>query len=318
MSRSMGALRIVNRLRLFGFALVSFCHGALFALLPVEQLDWLVVSFGVHAFAVFAVFAASPLVARPLLIEPLRRVDAFIGHVRSGRFDAFLPVRTEHGDETEASEFNRLNQSLNWMARQIELREARVREECERAVSLQRELREMVVRDPLTRIHNRLYFQEEVAAARADLMERGRSLTLAIVDVDHFKSINDTHGHQAGDRVLIDLARRMRRSARDEDVVARVGGEEFGILLRGLDATTAERILERLRAAVRETPFPLDDGEILHVTVSMGYVSVETPPENASRDDLVRRADEALYHVKRNGRDGLVNWDNIGGCVDPV
>ena len=164
--------------------------------------------------------------------------------------------------------------------------------------------------DVLTGWHNRRYLQvrlvEELARARRD----GETLTCLMLDLDHFKSINDTWGHAAGDDVLRELAQRIEGQVRASDVAARYGGEEFVILLPRTDKRDAARLAERVRQAVREAPVPFgEDGEV-DVTASIGIASVTPRPDDADLknlgESLLARADVALYRAKSAGRDRVV------------
>jgi diguanylate cyclase (GGDEF)-like protein len=160
-------------------------------------------------------------------------------------------------------------------------------------------LREETVRDPLTTLFNRRHFAQSLSA-HTDLARRtGRALSLLMIDVDRFKSINDALGHAAGDRVLVGVAEALRHCARNEDIVCRVGGEEFALLLPGTDAEQARVLFDRISSVVRR---PLDErGDIgLELTVSAGIAAL-LPGETA--DALMLRADRALYGAKRAGRD---------------
>lgn len=150
--------------------------------------------------------------------------------------------------------------------------------------------------DGLTGLPNRRAFEERLDEEVARATRHGRPLALAIFDVDHFKSVNDTHGHGAGDRVLRELALRLARMARVGDLVARLGGEEFAWLMPDTDARSAFAAIDRARAEVGSADFP----DVGHVTVSVGVCDLEGGP---SRDDLYRNADQALYRAKRRGRD---------------
>jgi diguanylate cyclase (GGDEF)-like protein len=123
---------------------------------------------------------------------------------------------------------------------------------------------------------------------------------LLLVDVDHFKRVNDERGHAAGDRVLHEVAQRLRAAVRGEDLLARVGGEEFGVLLPGADVTAATEVAERIRAHVRAEPVVLSEGSV-SVTVSAGAVALD--PHEDDELSLVSRADLRLYEAKRDGRD---------------
>ncbi|MCC6829890.1 MAG: diguanylate cyclase, partial [Thermoleophilia bacterium] len=137
----------------------------------------------------------------------------------------------------------------------------------------------------------------EMAAARTD----GREVALALIDIDHFKAVNDGLGHQAGDRVLAEVARRIRTQAREEDVVARVGGEEFAWLMPGADGMAAFAAVERARLGVRGDRV----ADVALLTVSAG---VATTVDAEHPDELMRLADTALYWSKENGRDLCCRW----------
>jgi diguanylate cyclase (GGDEF)-like protein len=171
--------------------------------------------------------------------------------------------------------------------------------------TFQRHMFEASLRDGLTKAYNKSYFidrlEKEVAYAR----RHGLPLSLVMLDVDHFKSINDTYGHPAGDAVLVQVARAALDSLRKEDVFARYGGEEFAVICRGLDVPRARQLAERLRAAVSSTR-TVHEGHTLAVTASLGVagrleVGAETPAE------LIASADQALYEAKRSGRNRVVD-----------
>lgn len=306
-------MRIVDRLRMYSLTSLALSHAALVALLPAEYWAFIPVSLVVNA---LLALATAPPFAQRLFLNPLRQIDTYVDSIKLGRFDVDLPVWQGPSENPDECEFNRLRRSLTWMGRQIRLRETRIREQCEHALQLQQELRELATRDPLTRIHNRQYFQDAMLEAITGIRTDGLRFTLAIVDVDFFKKINDTYGHLAGDEVLTTLAETLRATVRECDVVARIGGEEFGLILKGLDPAHAEVLLRRVHNRIRNTPLHLKDGRALAVTVSIGYVSVG-PSGELSQEDVIRQADEALYRVKNNGRNALAAWDACSSsCPD--
>lgn len=176
----------------------------------------------------------------------------------------------------------------------------------ENAVNRARLLRSGIT-DVLTGWHNRRYLQtrlrEELARSRRD----GSPLTLLLIDIDHFKRVNDNHGHLSGDLVLTEVAQRIESRIRASDVAARYGGEEFVLLLPDTDAVAGRSLAERLRAAVAERPVALADGTELELTISAGLATVT--PTRADEDlktlaeSLLARADVALYEAKSAGRD---------------
>ena len=159
---------------------------------------------------------------------------------------------------------------------------------------------EMAITDALTGLYNRRYLETHLAEVITHAVNRGRLVSVLTLDVDFFKSVNDTYGHDAGDRVLQELAGRLRAIIRNSDLACRTGGEEFVVVLPGTDLHTAERVGERVRKMVAAKPFLAAPGCHLSVTISLGVASllnVDDTPE-----DLLKRADRALYRAKREGR----------------
>lgn len=152
--------------------------------------------------------------------------------------------------------------------------------------------------DALTGLDNRRSFEEALTSAFARLKRRDERFVLLFLDVDHFKNVNDTRGHAAGDDVLREIARTLGRSVREVDRVFRVGGEEFAAVLADTNVSGAERVAERVRAAVASTTIETA-GAALQVTVSIGLATAQ---RSVSADELLRRADEALYAAKTGGR----------------
>jgi len=159
---------------------------------------------------------------------------------------------------------------------------------------------ELALVDALTGLNNRRFLETHLAASLDRAAHMGRPLSLMIIDVDHFKSVNDTCGHDAGDEVLKGLAQRMRRIVRSADLVCRLGGEEFVIVMPDTPLSISAKVAERVRLAVQSTPFKIDaSGGKLSVTVSIGLAERTM---DANPDALLRRADKALYDSKSSGR----------------
>ena len=157
------------------------------------------------------------------------------------------------------------------------------------------ELTRLAVTDPLTGLWNRRHTGELLSADLAQAQRHGQALTLLMIDVDNFKSINDTHGHQTGDRVLVEVATRLREEIRSTDVVGRWGGEEFVVLLRYCGLRDAVATAEKLRRRIAEVPFDT----LFSVSVSIGAAELQDNDDLAS---WIERADTALYAAKRAGR----------------
>ncbi|MBK7743995.1 MAG: diguanylate cyclase [Betaproteobacteria bacterium] len=162
-----------------------------------------------------------------------------------------------------------------------------------------RRLQELAGSDPLTGLPNRRFAMDHVAREWQSAQSSGEPLSCLMIDVDNFKRINDTHGHDAGDRVLAAIAQVLRTNARAQDTVCRVGGEEFLVICRATDSATARFAGERLRAVVQSTAFDID-GVQYPVSISVG-VSVATKGV-ADASVLLKLADQALYRAKQHGR----------------
>jgi diguanylate cyclase (GGDEF)-like protein len=169
----------------------------------------------------------------------------------------------------------------------------------EELVEQTRRLETLIFEDPLTGMANRRYILTQLGAFVSGARRHGRPLSIAIVDVDRFKEVNDRHGHQAGDAVLVAATGALRSHLRAEDHMGRLGGEEFLAVLPDTDAAAAAAVTERMRAEVSATAVE-HEGLLLRVTVSIGMATWEAdePPEL-----LLRRADEALFDAKAAGRD---------------
>lgn len=168
-------------------------------------------------------------------------------------------------------------------------------------------------RDPLTNLANRRLMMERMEAEIAATDRHRRPLSLILVDIDHFKNINDSMGHDAGDRVLIEMSRALARELRTYDVCARWGGEEFMILLPDTPGTGAMRVAERVCQTMRTLPY-LGLPPETRVTVSIGVA--EYGP-GSSLGEAVKRADAALYAAKHGGRDRAVLASAARPYVDP-
>ncbi len=170
------------------------------------------------------------------------------------------------------------------------------------------EIERMAVTDGLTGLFNHRNFQEKLAAEFRRMERFSDPLSLLLIDIDFFKKVNDTYGHQAGDGVLRGVASVIRETIRNIDIPARYGGEEFAAILLGTNREGAQRMAERLKKAISEKAFILD-GKELRVTVSIGGAT--SPDDTVSREELIEKADQALYEAKRSGRNRCVFWSGI-------
>ena len=157
-----------------------------------------------------------------------------------------------------------------------------------------------LTRDALTGTNNKRYLLETLRRGIATAVRRSEPITVVMVDVDHFKGVNDTYGHLVGDEVLREFGRRVSDACREDDLVARYGGEEFCLLLAATDAAEAFEVAERCRKAVCDQPFDTEAGA-LDISASFGFAVLD-PNHPESDLELINRADGKLYEAKRTGR----------------
>lgn len=162
---------------------------------------------------------------------------------------------------------------------------------------------EMAYLDALTSLHNRRFLEAHLSTQMATAKAQNKPLSYVILDIDHFKAINDAHGHDGGDDVLREFAQRLKKTVRNMDVAARYGGEEFVVVMPESDVQSASAVAERIRRRVEETPILLSSGQSITVTCSIGF-SVMTASDTTEM--LMKRADMALYRAKREGRNRVV------------
>ena len=202
----------------------------------------------------------------------------------------------------------RLVQINEHMQSRLESAEDRLREQAQQIESHATEART----DALTLLANRRAFDDEMARRFAEFQRQGTTFSLMMVDVDHFKKFNDTHGHQAGDEVLRNVARALRRKMRAMDLVARYGGEEFAVIFPGTSIEDANQAAKRARKAIEKTNCVFDE-KVLGVTASFGVAQLASDPDTSV---LIKRADEALYASKEAGRN-CGHWHD-GEASHPV
>jgi diguanylate cyclase (GGDEF)-like protein len=163
------------------------------------------------------------------------------------------------------------------------------------------------ITDPLTGMHNRRYLEKRLREEIARARRHGLPMSILLMDIDHFKIVNDTHGHPFGDLVLVELAKVIQDTVRNPDIVARYGGEEILVIAPDTPMAAALRLAERLRASVEAATLPspgkATGASAPRVTVSIGVVSLDADADSSA---LFRRADAELYRAKREGRNRVV------------
>jgi diguanylate cyclase (GGDEF)-like protein len=169
----------------------------------------------------------------------------------------------------------------------------------------QKQIYESAVRDPLTGAFNRKHFDEHVTSELSFARRHKMPLTLLMMDLDYFKNVNDLHGHQMGDQVLVSVTKSLSYSLRDDDFLVRYGGEEFVVIARGIPAKGALVLGERIRQTIEDMKLLTPEGEKISITVSIGIVTA-TDPTGIDVASLVKESDNNLYKAKESGRNRVV------------
>ncbi|SFE84185.1 GGDEF domain-containing protein [Nitrosomonas sp. Nm166] len=176
-------------------------------------------------------------------------------------------------------------------------------------LSRMKELEEKSQRDGLTGAYNRVYFDETLRREFHLSAQYNLPLTIAIIDLDHFKQINDTYGHLAGDSLLVTVVRTIFAQIRQDDTLSRYGGEEFALILPGTTLTASRIIISRLKDAIAAIEYKLDDRYAIHITASIGVASNNEGAAHFQAPlDMIKAADSALYAAKHAGRNQIIEW----------
>jgi diguanylate cyclase (GGDEF)-like protein len=249
---------------------------------------------------------------KSILCAPLRNTcGEIIGAIqvlnkRTGPFgsedETLLAALSSHAAVAiENADLYRRLSALNLsLERKVEERTAELSAANERLSVLNRELEEISITDALTKVYNRRYFNERLRQELKRVSRYSPPVSLLMIDIDLFKKVNDTWGHQAGDAVLSGVAGLIKGRLRETDLIARYGGEEFCLLATGTDQAGAQVLAERVRALVQNTVFE-HGGNTIAVTVSIGLSTWE-PSLGEIPEEFIRRADTALYRAKEQGR----------------
>ncbi len=211
--------------------------------------------------------------------------------------------------------FNNLKLMSN-MRNIVDARTEELRNALEESEKLRARYEEMSVIDPLTKLYNRRYFFTEVASSLARAKRYSQSFTLLLMDLDNFKDVNDTFGHQCGDRVLISVAEILNEFTREGDTLARIGGEEFVLALPETNNEGAIKLAERIRSTIEGYELECKENTI-KINISIGLSSLsdfkkdEIQEDDIQVSDILRKSDLALYYVKQNGRNGVKSFSEI-------
>ena len=238
------------------------------------------------------------------IMQPIDALSRGARRIAEGHVDYEIPTPANDNDELGLliQAFNGMMQKLRSSQNKIKqdhMRLAEKNEELQRANEI---LAQLSITDGLTKLHNHRYFQDHLTREIKRVSRTEAPLALIILDIDDFKLLNDTHGHAAGDEVLVILAGIMNDSARESDLIARYGGEEFVILMPNTDLAGAVHLAEKIRMAVESTRLIIGDTvKPVNATISLG-VAVFT----GSRRGFFTEADKALYQAKAAGKNCVV------------
>jgi len=208
--------------------------------------------------------------------------------------------------------FHSMDKMVNERTQQLQLA-------LDEASELKQRYEELSIIDELTQLHNRRFFFPETRTGLAQAIRYKEPFSLLVMDLDHFKIINDHYGHAVGDEVLRGIAATFKAEIRDVDILARFGGEEFVLALPETDERGAMVIAERIRKKIKSLRWQADGREI-SITITIGITEFENCSSNdyvAALDELIQQADQALYHGKDNGRDQFNTYSYIACQVDP-
>ncbi|MEJ2377963.1 MAG: diguanylate cyclase [Pseudolabrys sp.] len=273
-----------------------------------------------EAFVILLIAVGEFLALSFLIIRPVRTMSESLtkGVVENDGKVGELPVisNDEFGDL--ARRFNvlgaRLNEANERMRSKVESADGQLRETNKKLLQKSRELEEMnkeferlSITDSLTGLYNRRYFEATIGAKVAASIRYGTLNSLLLIDVDHFKKINDAYGHSAGDMVLKEIAERLMKNVRGSDILCRVGGEEFIAFCDDAGRGKGLKIAEKLRLAVAEHKFDIGS-ELLSVSVSVGIATIPNDTGTITAKDFYHCADVALYQSKGAGRNRITHY----------
>lgn len=224
----------------------------------------------------------------------LGRVRRFELRARDG---SLIPI------QLKAFRLNGSGEGLRFGATMVDLREQVRLEQDQR--HMMAHLERLALVDPLTELWNRRAFDDGLARQCALATRHHANASLAMIDIDHFKRVNDTYGHAAGDKVLQELARHLKDLIRKEDMCARIGGEEFGILMPATDVDGARLVIERALHRVATDRFDIGEGRGITITFSAGVAGIEG---GIVAEEVLERSDAAMYRAKDGGRSRVEVW----------
>lgn len=304
------AVRITTKLQ------ILMMLGAVLPVSVIIMIDQVAIGAGIA----LLVGLLGPYVAEEWLVtRDLQAIRRFCQHVKDGKYLVPIALPNELAAGDDENEFVSVRRDMNWMARAINLRESQLKavidelaaarqellDQKEEMETVNKRLIEMAMTDSLTGLSNRRHFFDHLEQEVCRVNRNRQNISLFMLDVDHFKKVNDTHGHQTGDTVLQAIAAILRNRIRRSDMVARIGGEEFAVLLSDTDSIEAMHLAEQIRISIKNYSFQTCDGQSMKLTCSIGVCG----SAGCNTEQLYKYADLALYHAKNSGRDRVAYYD---------
>ena len=276
-----------------------------------------------EAFIILLIAFGEFLALSYIIIRPVSIISKSLDKQaqENGQIIGTIPITSNDEFGELAHQFNILGDSLNSANYELKSRadfadnqlvktNLILQKQSEELHILNEEFRRLSITDALTELFNRRYFEEALKTELGVSKRYGDTNSLIMIDIDNFKVINDTYGHEIGDKVIKEVARVMKKRLRNTDLLCRVGGEEFAALCKRTEKPAAIELAEVLRHAIDQLKIPVGDSEI-SVTISLGIATVTDKNIQTHADNLYRYSDTALYYSKENGRNRVTHFDEI-------
>ncbi|WP_455365172.1 diguanylate cyclase, partial [Kaarinaea lacus] len=276
-----------------------------------------------EAFVIFMIALGEFLALSLIIIRPVSIMSESLNDSvdENGQIVGTVPVISEDEFGKLARQFNLLSNQLNEanlrLQSKIDVADKQLiqnnRQLVQQSEELQRineEFRKMSVTDSLTGLHNRRHFEELMKTEMEMSLRHGDVNSVLVIDIDHFKKINDCYGHPGGDAVLKQVAKKLKCNLRKTDILCRVGGEEFVALCKRADKDAALAIAEKMRRDIESKAMRFGDQSI-SVTISVGIATTNHLNVSQGADELYRQADAAVYHSKDQGRNEITHYDDL-------
>jgi len=258
-----------------------------------------------------------------VIIRPVRKITCTLNDSvdDEGRITKQLPVLSKDEFGRMASMFNSLGSQLNAanakLHSKIQLADEellktneQLKKQSQELEEINKEFKELAITDPLTAIYNRMHFEEQMKNDVEMTRRHGSANSLLLIDIDHFKTINDKHGHQCGDEVLVNVSGILKSSLRTADTICRIGGEEFAVMCRHVDINDAKDTAEKLRMIAESTSINCGE-DLIKITVSIGVSTISGKNAKLDHEGMYRQADKALYACKDAGRNQILHYEDL-------